>query len=173
MDKTSYSVAPRYNLVLIIFWCTSLKKFRCSSKFLFSLTQWCRTKLRAIVPNTNYFQPIILKLKTFIYNSDSKIMHNFCSYGGNTPPVGKGKVTLPGKEFFVVGICRMNTSKYAKLIVEPYIYDNLNHNYWFFSFITKIFLLKMKEIHKFGLNYHRYIVQPLVLRILRRSFWKY
>ena len=27
----------------------------------------------------------------------------------------------------------------------------------------KIFLLKMKKIENYGLNYHRYIVQPLVL----------
>ena len=36
--------------------------------------------------------------------------------------------------------------------------------------LFKIFLLKMKKIAKFGLNYHRYMVQPLVLRILRCSF---
>ena len=36
--------------------------------------------------------------------------------------------------------------------------------------ISKIFLLKMKKIDKFGLNYHRYMVQPLVLSILRCSF---
>ena len=34
----------------------------------------------------------------------------------------------------------------------------------------KIFLLKMKKIDNYGLNYHRYMVQPLVLRILRCSF---
>ena len=34
----------------------------------------------------------------------------------------------------------------------------------------KICLLKMKKIDNYGLNYHRYRVQPLVLRILRRSF---
>ena len=34
----------------------------------------------------------------------------------------------------------------------------------------KIFLLKMKKIDNYDLNYHRYMVQPLVLRILRRSF---
>ena len=34
----------------------------------------------------------------------------------------------------------------------------------------KIFLLKMKKIDNYGLNYHRYRVQPLVLRILRHSF---
>ena len=37
------------------------------------------------------------------------------------------------------------------------------------QFSFKIFLLKMKKIDNFGLNYHRYMVQPLVLRILRRS----
>ena len=26
----------------------------------------------------------------------------------------------------------------------------------------KMFLLRMKKIDKFGLNYHRYIIQPLV-----------
>ena len=35
------------------------------------------------------------------------------------------------------------------------------------------FLLKMKKIDEFGLNYHRYRVQPLVLHILKCSFWKY
>ena len=38
----------------------------------------------------------------------------------------------------------------------------------------KTFLLKMKKTktknNKFGLNYHTHTVQPLVLRILRRSF---
>ena len=35
------------------------------------------------------------------------------------------------------------------------------------------FLLKMKKIDKYGLSYHRWMVQPLVLRILRCSFCKY
>ena len=34
----------------------------------------------------------------------------------------------------------------------------------------KIFLLKMKKMDNYGSNYHRYRVQPLVLRILRCSF---
>ena len=42
-------------------WCISLKKFRCFSKILTSLTQLCRTKLRAIVPNADYFMPMIMK----------------------------------------------------------------------------------------------------------------
>ena len=46
--------------------------------------------MRAIVPNTNYFKPVILKLKTFIYNSNSKIIYDFCTNVGNTPPVGGG-----------------------------------------------------------------------------------
>ena len=36
------------------------------------------------MPNPDYFKPIILKLKTFIYNSNNKIIHNFCICGGNT-----------------------------------------------------------------------------------------
>ena len=39
--------------------------------------------------------------------------------------------------------------------------------------LFKNFLLKMKKVDKFGLNYHRHIVQELVLSILRCSFWKY
>ena len=37
--------------------------------------------------NMNYFKPIIFKFKIFIYNSNNKIIHNFCVNGGNTPPV--------------------------------------------------------------------------------------
>ena len=70
-----------WNLDLIRFWCMSLKKLQCYSKFLISLTQWNRTKLRAIVPNRNYFKPIILKFKTFIYNSVSKIIYKFVRMG--------------------------------------------------------------------------------------------
>ena len=85
VDETQYSIAPLWNLELIRFWCISLKKFRGYSNFLISLTQWYRTKLRAIVPNRNYFKPIISKFKTIIYNSYSKIIHNFCMHAGNTP----------------------------------------------------------------------------------------
>ena len=59
------------------------------------------TKLRAIVPNRNYYKPIILKFKIFIYNNNSKIMYNFCIYGGNTPPVG-GEVTPRGRIFLTL-----------------------------------------------------------------------
>ena len=31
-----------------------------------------RMTLRAVVPNTDYFKPIILKFKTFIYNTNTK-----------------------------------------------------------------------------------------------------
>ena len=103
-------------LVLIRFWCLSLKNFRCYYKFLITLKQWYRAKLCAIVPNADYFEPIILKFITFIYNSNSKITHNFCIYRGNTPPVGGKDVTLSGEKFFTVGIFRKNTSKYVKLM---------------------------------------------------------
>ena len=33
----------------------------------------------------------------------------------------------------------------------------------------KMFLLKMKKIRKFGLNFHTRMIQPVVLLILRRS----
>ena len=117
--------------MLTRFWCISLRKFRCFSKFFISLTQWYRTKLRAIVPNRNYFKPIILKFETFIYNSGSKIIYNFCTYGGNTPP-RRGRSNPPGEKFFNAGIFRKNASKYAKLMVERYVCDNLNQIYRFF-----------------------------------------
>ena len=41
-----------------------------------------------------------------------------------------------------------------------------------FSDICKFqnFFIKNEKIDNYGLNYHRYMVQPLVLRILRYSF---
>ena len=54
-------------------------------------------------------------------------------YGGNTPP---------GEKFFTVNFFRKKTSKYAKLIVESCICDNLNQIYQYFPFLTKNF-----EIH--------------------------
>ena len=71
---------------LVLIQCVLLKKFRCCSKFYISLKLLYRTKLRAFVLNANYFKPNILKFKTFIYNSNSKIMHNFCMCRSNTPP---------------------------------------------------------------------------------------
>ena len=126
------------DIELIIFWCISLKKFRCCSKFLISLTQRYKTKLRAVVLNTNYFTPIILKSETFIYNRDKKILHNFCMYGCNTRPVG-GEVTPSEEKFFTVGIFRKSISKYSKLKIELHICDNLNQIYPFFSFLAKKF----------------------------------
>ena len=83
--------------------------------------------------------PIILKFETLIYNSGSKIIYNFSIYGGNTPLAGWEVTPPPGEKFFTVSIFRKNVSKYAKLMVEPYICDNLNHNYRIFSFLTKNF----------------------------------
>ena len=41
------------------------------------------------------FKQIILRFKTVIYNSDSKITYNFCMYGGNTQPLGGGGFNPP------------------------------------------------------------------------------
>ena len=109
----------------------SFKMFRCCLKFFISLTQWHKAKLRAIAPKSNYFKPITLRLKTFIYNSNKKIIYNFCMYGSKIPQLGNEK-------FFTVGIFRKNPSKSAKLIVEPRICDYLNKNR-FSSFLTKQF----------------------------------
>ena len=59
-----------------------------------------RIKLRAIVPNRNYFKPIILKFKIFIYNSNNKIIYNFCIHGGNIPPIGEEVAVTPEGEIF-------------------------------------------------------------------------
>ena len=61
---------------------------------------------------------------------------------GQYSPCSKEVAPPLVEKFFTIGIFRKNTSKYAKLMVEPYICDNLNHNYRFFSFLTKNF-----EIH--------------------------
>ena len=58
-----------------------------------------RTKLRAIVPKANYVNPITLKLKTFIFNNNSKIIYIFCICGSNTSPVGEDN--FPGEEILV------------------------------------------------------------------------
>ena len=42
---------------------------------------------------------------------------------------GKGLNAPSGKKFFTIVIFRKNTSKYAKLMVELYICDNLNQIY--------------------------------------------
>ena len=87
-------------------------------KFLISLTQWYGSKCHAIVPNTDYFKPIILKFKIFIYNSNSKVIYNLCLCGGNILFVREGEVFPTEKEIFNTGIFRKNTSKYAKLMAE-------------------------------------------------------
>ena len=71
------------------------KEFKKNSKILISSTQWYRTKLRKIVPNTNYLKPIILEFKTLIYDTNSKILYNLCIYRGNIP-IGGNK--SPGGE---------------------------------------------------------------------------
>ena len=133
-DESLYSIARLDNLVLIRLWSISLKKFRCCSKFLFSLTQGYRTKLRAIVPNVNYFKPIILKFKTtaivrsyiiFVY-----IRAILFSRGGKYPPRMK---------FFTVGSFKNNISKYAKLTVKPYICDKSTPLIDFFLFSEQNF----------------------------------
>ena len=53
---------------------------------------------------------------------------------------------------------------------------NERNTYIVFQTISKTFpnfqkfFVTNEKIDKFGLNYHRYIVQPLVLRILRHYF---
>ena len=79
--------------MLIKFSHASLKKFYCCSKFPNSLTQRCNTKLSAAVSNEEYFESIILKFKTLIYNSNSKRMNNFCTHGCNASTID-GKIIL-------------------------------------------------------------------------------
>ena len=45
------------------------------------------------------FKPIILKFKIFIYNSDIKIIYNFCIDGNNTLPVRGGEQHPRGRNF--------------------------------------------------------------------------
>ena len=113
-----------HSITEIRFLCITLKKLRCCSKFLNSLTQQYRIKLRAVVSNTNYFKPIILKLIAFIYNRNSKTIRNFC-VSGHTSPV-KGKYPPRRREFYNADNFRNNVSKYLKIMVESYVCDNLN-----------------------------------------------
>ena len=80
----------RIRYICLQFCYISLKRFRSYSKFTISFTRRYRTKLCAIVSNTDYFKPIILKFKTFIY----KIIYNFCTCEGNIPP-SQGGSTCP------------------------------------------------------------------------------
>ena len=77
-----------------------------------------------------------MKFISFIYNSNSRIIYNFCMYGSNLPR---------GRNFFAICIIRKNASKYAKLMVESYICDNLYQVYRFFSFWTKQFLKSFSQ----------------------------
>ena len=82
-----------------------------------------RIILRAIIPNADYIIPIIFKL---IYNNNSKIiyMHIHIMFGDILPTTRE--------KFFKICIFRKNASKYAKLMVESYICDNLNQSYRIF-----------------------------------------
>ena len=102
---------------MIGLWCISLRKFRCCLKFVISLTRWCRTEQREIVPNTNYFKTFILKFKTIVYFSYTKIMLFFAYVREIFSPYGKSTLPL---DFFNIGIFRKNVSKYAKPMVELY-----------------------------------------------------
>ena len=50
--------------------------------------KWYRTKLRVLAHNADYFIRIIKKLKTCVYNSNSKIMYNLYVRVGITVPLG-------------------------------------------------------------------------------------
>ena len=82
-------------------------------------------------------------------------MYNFCIYGGilrrrqtdgqtdcegGTPP-SMGEIPSLGRVIFNIGIFRKKGSKYAKLLTEPYMCENLNGIYRFFSILTFFFLL--------------------------------
>ena len=81
------------------------------------MTKWC-----AIVPNTSHFKSIILKFKLFII----PVVRSYIIllYVGAIP-FGE-EVTHPGKKSLATSIFRKDTSKYAKLMLEPYICDILN-----------------------------------------------
>ena len=72
--------------------------------------------MRATIRNTNYFKPIILKFKIFIYNSNSKIIYNFVYVGAILAAIRGVEYSLR-KNFFNFGIFRKNALKYAKQMV--------------------------------------------------------
>ena len=82
-------------------------------------TQQYRTNLRTIVPNVDYFKPIVLKFKTLVYNSISKIIYNFCVCRGNILSVVGS--SPPAKKFFNIGIFRKKALKYVKTMFESYV----------------------------------------------------
>ena len=75
-----YLVASQHKLILIRFWCASVKRF-CCLKFSISLIQWHSAKLCAIALITDNLRPNTLKFKIFIYNNSSKIklLECFCA----------------------------------------------------------------------------------------------
>ena len=79
--------ASYLKLLLFRVWWISIKRLRCCSKLLISLIELHRRKLHEIVPNVDYFTPIILKFKTFINNGNKKIIYNFCTLGAMFPSV--------------------------------------------------------------------------------------
>ena len=106
----------------------------CCSKFLFSLKQQYRTKNCAIVPNKYFFIPIILKFEKFIYYSNGKVIYYFCTCGYNAS-LRRWEEPSPGEKFLNTGIFfTKSVSKYAELMVELYICDNLNQIYRFVPF---------------------------------------
>ena len=113
--------------MMIRFWRISIKRFPSCSKFSNSLTYRCKTKWCALISNTDYFKPVILNFTTFIYNSNCKITYNFCICENNIFSVGD---VTPEENFFNIAFFKKNISKYARLIVEPYICDHLN-KIWF------------------------------------------
>ena len=125
-------------MVLIKFYGISFNSFHCSSKYLISLTHLCWKKLRAIVPNADYFTPIILKFKILIYNSNRKITHNFCVCVDITLS-HKGLILSLGVKLFNIDIfLEKKSSKYAILMIELYACDNLNQIYRLFSFLLSL-----------------------------------
>ena len=122
--------------MLTRFWCMSFKKFRCCSKFLISLTHWYVGQNCVQLYLKRYILSLSFLNKKKYFYSNSKIIYNFCVYRGNTPPVEVEKMP-PGEKFFILGIFWKNTSKYAKLIVEPHICNNLNQIYRFFHLKKK------------------------------------
>ena len=64
-----------------------------------SITQRYGTKLCAIVSNVDYFKPINLKFKAFIYNSNRKAIYNLGIRGGNSRNV-VGGVALFVENFY-------------------------------------------------------------------------
>ena len=62
-----------------------------------------------------------------------------CAWGHNLPRREGSNPFPPGKKFFTVCIFRKNTSKFAKVMFEPYTRDILNQFYRFFSFLRRKF----------------------------------